>query len=521
MKINRNNYEIWFLDYFEGRLSAAQKAELMAFLDLHYDLKEEFDHFENVSLPPSQKIVFDAKKSLKKPVIIEVGELNGKNYEEFFIGMLEGDLTEEQVVMVNVFLAKNPQLQKEFDIFNKTKISTDLSIQFPGKESLKKIAVPDSEITTENCTEYFIANIEGELSVEQEKLLTVFLADNPELKKEFDLFFKTKISPDSSIVFDRKESLKKSVIIAVGDVNEKNYAEYFIVAMEGDLTLSQMSDLKEFLKKNPKLHNEYKLFGDTKLIQDTAIIFNRKQQLKQPVKTATIFTLKYTARIFTLKNIYYPVSIAASLILLIAIYFLLQKDTFHTIDTADRNNINLNRNIQNNSQKNSSQDNIENRQYYANNLIQGSQNNSTNIKNEYKDFQYASVLSSGQIPENSGDNLSELTKITVYEDFYAMMLKKKNQAEELKEDDSKSISLKDFALFKLKKSIAPENKKDKISPTDSKITLWDVADAGVNKFNNLTGANARLDHKKDNSGFTFALGNNIEISRKRNSGEKK
>lgn len=512
MKINRNNYEIWFLDYYEGRLSASQKAELMAFLDLHYDLKEEFDHFENVSLPSSEKIVFDAKKSLKKSVIIEVGEVNEKNYTEFFIGMIENNLTEEQEVMVKSFLAKNQQLQKEFDLYRKTRVAADLSIQFPNKESLKKLEVPASEITTENCNDYFIAGIEGKLTPDQEKLMMVFLENHPELKKDFDLFTKTKISPDSSIVFDHKESLKKPVIIAVGEITEKNYAEYFIASMEGDLILSQMSDLKIFLNKNPQLQDDYVLYRYTKAIPNTSIRFDGKQLLKQHTSSANYFSLKY---------IYYPVSIAASLILLIAIYFLLQKNTFNSIDTADRNDINLNRHIKSNSQKIITPDNITNKQYYANTIQQGSQKITNAVINEYKNFQYASVLSAGQITENSSNNQIELKKITVYEDFYAMMLKKKNQAEEPKEDNNKSISLKDFAMFKLKKFISPSDKKDKISPANNKITLWDMADAGVHKFNNLTGANARLDHKKDNSGFTFALGNNFEVSRKTNSGNKK
>jgi len=273
MKINRNNYEIWFLDYYEGRLDPEQVKALMAFLDLHYELKEEFDNFENISLPPAKDIIFDAKDSLKKKPVITVGEINEKNYEDFFI-----------------------------------------------------------------------AETEGDLSKEQSEQLTAFLIKNSSLKKEFDLFCKTKIVPDNTIIFDAKQSMKKNIVTSVGSIDGKNYAEYFIAAMEGDLELAKLADLKEFLNKNPQRHKEYSLFGQTKLSIDTAIVFNRKQQLKQPSIPATI---EEPVRIFNLKRLYYPVSIAASVLLLVGFYFLFNKTEVNKVYTADRNNIYFSRVVHN------------------------------------------------------------------------------------------------------------------------------------------------------------------------------
>ena len=53
--------------------------------------------------------------------------------------------------------------------------------------------------------------IEGNLSQEQEKELNEFLAFHPELKAELDLFGATKLAPDTSVVFENKELLKKAV----------------------------------------------------------------------------------------------------------------------------------------------------------------------------------------------------------------------------------------------------------------------------------------------------------------------
>ena len=43
--INRTNYEIYFIDYFDGRLDEKSQKELFAFLKANADLKDEFDRF--------------------------------------------------------------------------------------------------------------------------------------------------------------------------------------------------------------------------------------------------------------------------------------------------------------------------------------------------------------------------------------------------------------------------------------------------------------------------------------------
>ena len=45
MKITRDNYEIWFLDYLEGRLNDSEKEELHQFLASHHDLAAELDEY--------------------------------------------------------------------------------------------------------------------------------------------------------------------------------------------------------------------------------------------------------------------------------------------------------------------------------------------------------------------------------------------------------------------------------------------------------------------------------------------
>ena len=65
MSINLNNYEIYFIDFFDGNLNAQGESELMLFLDSYPELKEEFESFENINLE-QEEIIFSEKTSLKK-----------------------------------------------------------------------------------------------------------------------------------------------------------------------------------------------------------------------------------------------------------------------------------------------------------------------------------------------------------------------------------------------------------------------------------------------------------------------
>lgn len=51
MKITRDNYESWFLDYLEGNLEEGMKEAFQEFLRHHPDLQEELRQFEEVRLP--------------------------------------------------------------------------------------------------------------------------------------------------------------------------------------------------------------------------------------------------------------------------------------------------------------------------------------------------------------------------------------------------------------------------------------------------------------------------------------
>lgn len=136
--INKNNYEVFFLDHIEGKLNADQTAELMLFLDAHPQLKEEIEGLEIIRLAPDTSLSFNAKETLKRSDFITVGKINEQNYEEYFVAHTEGDLSSAESRNVADFLAANPFLQKDYKLFLKCRLQPEPTAVFRNKDTIKK-----------------------------------------------------------------------------------------------------------------------------------------------------------------------------------------------------------------------------------------------------------------------------------------------------------------------------------------------------------------------------------------------
>ncbi len=138
MKITRKNYEAYFLDYREKNLTPDQVTELFVFLEQNPDLREEFESFENISILPEKKIRFEPKEALKKYALIPTDHIDNKNYDEYLVRELEGDLTEDESTELKAFMELNPKSKLEFNIYRNAFLKPDMEVRFEGKEKLKK-----------------------------------------------------------------------------------------------------------------------------------------------------------------------------------------------------------------------------------------------------------------------------------------------------------------------------------------------------------------------------------------------
>src|SRR5437773_6867022 len=141
MKIDRHNYEEYFLLYVDNELSVDQKKQVELFVKENPDLEEELLMLQQSRLIPDNTIVFDKKHLLIKEENNSFINLN--NYEEWLVSYVDDELNEEDKIAVEKFAAAHNHVQQELALFRQTKLQPE-KIIFSDKDVLyrkEKIAV--------------------------------------------------------------------------------------------------------------------------------------------------------------------------------------------------------------------------------------------------------------------------------------------------------------------------------------------------------------------------------------------
>ncbi len=132
MKINKNNYETFFVDYLEGKLDENLVDDFIEFLQQNPDLKHELSLFEPIKIG-QEEITFNKKELLLKEKYDIEQEFNAAA-----IARLEGDILASEKVDFEKYLSSHPKKQKEAELFRLTKLQSDESVAFNKKNKIYK-----------------------------------------------------------------------------------------------------------------------------------------------------------------------------------------------------------------------------------------------------------------------------------------------------------------------------------------------------------------------------------------------
>jgi len=138
MTINRLNYEIYLVDYLDGKLGASQVDELLLFLDQNPDIKEELEGIEDAVLV-AETSVFPNKSSLKKKSFLKNGIDNEFDFQ--CIAATEGLLSNDEKIAFEISMQGDPIKQNAYKNYQKAIIQPQAAIQYPHKSHLKRTAI--------------------------------------------------------------------------------------------------------------------------------------------------------------------------------------------------------------------------------------------------------------------------------------------------------------------------------------------------------------------------------------------
>ena len=130
--------------------------------------------------------------------------INRNNYEHYFLLWVDGELSPEEMVAVERFIAEHPDLAEELALLQDTKLVPEEQIIFPEKEQLLKQST--NEITFTNYESWFLLFIDNELSLADRQKVELFVLQHPNLQAAFQLLLQTKLAPEEW-VFNNKELL--------------------------------------------------------------------------------------------------------------------------------------------------------------------------------------------------------------------------------------------------------------------------------------------------------------------------
>jgi hypothetical protein len=122
------------------------------------------------------------------------------NYEEFFILYMDNELSEEQVKMVDEFLAANPDLKTEFEMLMSTKLPLE-------EFSFDKAALMADNMKLSSVDEGLLLYIDNELPVDEKKKVELEIASNKDYQLQHKMLLQAKLDPSEKIVYPNKKEL--------------------------------------------------------------------------------------------------------------------------------------------------------------------------------------------------------------------------------------------------------------------------------------------------------------------------
>lgn len=140
MKIDRSNYEIWFIDRLDGNLNEHQVEQLNLFLSENPDLQEELKEMESSAvIPPA--VQFRGKPGLKKTPD-EISELQ---FDYLCAAFIENDLSPEELDEFSLIIDNDRPRRNVSEQFIRLKLIPP-EIRFGNKKKLYRRTLLKKEI---------------------------------------------------------------------------------------------------------------------------------------------------------------------------------------------------------------------------------------------------------------------------------------------------------------------------------------------------------------------------------------
>ena len=137
-KINRSNFEAFYLDFLEGKLSSIDEVEFIAFLEENPELKIHSNAIDfKLDRNGIEKYPTNSKKELYQFSLLE-SKVDSNSISFFQVANVDGLLSAEKQKELEEAEHRSIEFQKSAVLFNYTKLKPDFTLVFENKQQLKR-----------------------------------------------------------------------------------------------------------------------------------------------------------------------------------------------------------------------------------------------------------------------------------------------------------------------------------------------------------------------------------------------
>ncbi|MDD3685744.1 MAG: hypothetical protein PHE56_03145 [Bacteroidales bacterium] len=130
--INNANYESYWVDYLDGKLSVDNEEALFAFLENNPEIASNLIDADDFKLP-ALEVTYPGKNLLKAE----------NQIENLLIAKLENQISDNDNKMISEKIINDADIAESWEVYQKTILVADKNVVFPGKKYLKKtISIP-------------------------------------------------------------------------------------------------------------------------------------------------------------------------------------------------------------------------------------------------------------------------------------------------------------------------------------------------------------------------------------------
>jgi len=225
------------------------------------------------------------------------------NFESFFLDYLEGELSDELKMELEVFLTENPDLAEELEEFESVSLKPEATSSI-----WNDLKVPSLEDLVKNESlreQLYFRCAEVQANVHDERLLVELLSLH-QFKEEYALWTTLKLVSTAESV-NREGLYQLPLMLPVTSVN---YEDFLIARTEGILSAEENLALENFANGIKGGEKDLALADSLRLVAPKGVFYPYKNDLKKKKKglvlfyraAAVLLLLGLSASVFTLLN---------------------------------------------------------------------------------------------------------------------------------------------------------------------------------------------------------------------------